>query len=65
MQAMTEKLLDKQDVMEMLGISESSFFRMMKRGELPGFKVGRDWKFTAQDMQRYINVKRKLHGKTV
>jgi len=38
---MTGKLLDVKQVREMLGVSERTIFRLLKTGELTGFKAGR------------------------
>ena len=40
------------------GISESTLFRLLKRKELKGFKVGRIWKFEEEDIKEYIQRQR-------
>jgi len=53
------KLLSVKDVQERLGISESTLFRILKRKELKGFKVGgREWRFEEADIEDYINQQR-------
>ena len=49
---MTE-YLDSRQVMERLQISESTLMRILRRHELTGFKLGREWRFTEQDLQDY------------
>lgn len=51
-------LLDVKQVQERLGISESTLFRLLKKKELKGFKVGRVWKFEEEDIRDYINQQR-------
>ncbi len=51
-------LLNAKDAQERLGISESTLFRLLKRKELKGFKVGRVWKFEEEDIKNYINQQR-------
>ncbi len=51
-------LLNVKEVQERLGISESTLFRLLKRKELKGFKVGRAWKFEEQDIKNYIEKQR-------
>jgi excisionase family DNA binding protein len=52
------KLLNTKQVQERLGISESTLFRLLKRKELKGFKVGRAWKFEEKDIEDYIQQQR-------
>ncbi len=51
-------LLNAKEAQERLGISESTLFRLLKRKELKGFKVGRVWKFEEEDIKNYINQQR-------
>jgi excisionase family DNA binding protein len=52
-------LLSVKDVQERLGISESTLFRLLKRKELKGFKVGgRAWRFEESDIEDYIRRQR-------
>lgn len=52
-------LLDVKQVQERLGISESTLFRMIKKRELKGFKVGgRKWRFEESDIEDYIQRQR-------
>lgn len=50
------KLLTVKEVQERLKISESTLFRMMKRNELKGFRIGggRQWRFEESDVEDYI-----------
>lgn len=47
-------LLNAKQVQERLGISESTFLRMMKNKKLKGFKLGREWRFKESDINAYI-----------
>jgi excisionase family DNA binding protein len=51
-------LLNLKEVQERLGISESTLFRLLKRREIKGFKVGRVWKFEETDIKEYIQQQR-------
>ncbi len=55
---MPSKLLDIQGVRDMLGLSERTVFRLMKSGDLKGFKVGREWRFEESDIEAYIQRQR-------
>jgi len=37
---------------EYLRIHPSTVYRLLKHGLLPGFKVGSDWRFNREDIQR-------------
>ena len=37
-----------------LQVSERTVLRMIDTGELPGFKVGRQWRFREQDIEAYM-----------
>lgn len=51
---MPGQLLGVKQVQEMLGVSERTVFRLIKIGELTGFKVGREWRFDEEDITEYI-----------
>jgi excisionase family DNA binding protein len=51
-------LLNVKEAQERLGISESTLFRLLKRKELKGFKVGRVWKFEESDIANFIQKQR-------
>jgi excisionase family DNA binding protein len=51
-------LLTIKEVQDRLGISESTMFRLLKRKEIKGFKVGRVWKFEEKDIEEYIRQQR-------
>lgn len=57
---MVEKLFNVRQVQEMLGLSERTIFRLIKNGELNGFKVGREWRFQESDLEAYIALQRRL-----
>lgn len=52
-------LLNAKQVQERLGISESTFLRLLKRKDLKGFKVGREWRFEESDINAYIERQRR------
>jgi putative molybdopterin biosynthesis protein len=55
---MPGKLLDIKEVQEALRLSERTVFRLIKSGELKGFKAGRAWRFEESDIQDYIQRQR-------
>jgi len=51
---MDDRLLTLKQVAEYLGVSTITVRRLAKSGELPGFKVGKDWRFQRNDILSYV-----------
>lgn len=49
-----EMLLNVQEAMEFLGISRSTIYRMIKRGDLKAYKVGAEWRFFKKDLIEFV-----------
>jgi excisionase family DNA binding protein len=49
------RLLTSAEVGELLGIHAKTVERMCRRGELPGIRVGRYWRFRAADIEKYVD----------
>ncbi len=56
---MTREMLDIKQLHDVLHLSERTIFRLIKRNELKGFKVGREWRFEQSDIDDYIERQRK------
>ena len=41
------------DVAILLRTHPSTIYRMLKRGEITGFKIGSDWRFNIEDVERW------------
>ncbi|MGH2505938.1 MAG: helix-turn-helix domain-containing protein [Ktedonobacteraceae bacterium] len=59
---MPEKLYDVKQLQEVLGLSERTIFRLLREGDLTGFKAGREWRFTQGDIDMYIESQRRKAG---
>jgi excisionase family DNA binding protein len=55
-----EKLLNSEQTAEILGLHPKVVERMAKRGEVPGFKVGKFWRFKPSALEAW--VRRKLES---
>ncbi|HUO05747.1 MAG TPA: helix-turn-helix domain-containing protein [Candidatus Binataceae bacterium] len=42
------KVLTVNELAEYLRVHRSTIYRMLKRGQLPGFKIGSDWRFNVE-----------------
>ena len=39
-----------------LGVSKDTIYRLVRRGTIPGFKVGRDWRFLPTQVEQALNT---------
>lgn len=51
---MTDEVLTMKEVATLLKIGEKTAYTMAQRGDLPGFKVGGQWRFKRADIDRWI-----------
>jgi len=55
--AMTDQILTLKEVAAYLKLAEKTAYKLAAEGKLPGFKVGRSWRFRREDIQRWIEEK--------
>jgi excisionase family DNA binding protein len=46
-------MLTVTEVADYLKISRSMIYRLLKRGEIPGFRIGSDWRFNVEEINRW------------
>ncbi len=46
-------LLTLENVAEYLRVHPSTIYRLLKKKQLPAFKVGRDWRFNPESIDRW------------
>ncbi len=46
-------LLTLENVAEYLRVHPSTIYRLLKKKQLPAFKVGRDWRFNRESIDRW------------
>jgi excisionase family DNA binding protein len=49
-----EKPVGAEETAKMLGVTPRTVTRLAERGEIPGFRVGKLWKFRPSDIREYI-----------
>jgi excisionase family DNA binding protein len=47
-------ILTVSEVSEYLRIHPTTLYRLLRRHQLPGFKIGNDWRISAQAMNRWL-----------
>ena len=50
----TDEVLTIKEVATLLKIAERTAYMMVQRGDLPGFKVGGQWRFKRKDIDAWI-----------
>lgn len=61
METMTRKeILTREEVMEILKIGRSTFYKLLQTGELKGFKEGNKYKVPAESIEEYINKRMQI-----
>lgn len=51
---LSEEPIGTEEAAKMLGVTPRTVARLAEHGEIPGFRVGRLWKFRPSDIQEYI-----------
>jgi excisionase family DNA binding protein len=49
-----DQALTVREVAQLLQVDEKTVYRLVRKGELPGFKVAGAWRFTRPDLQQWI-----------
>lgn len=47
------KVLTVKELSNYLRVHPSTIYRLLKKGQLPGFKVGSDWRFNIEAIDRW------------
>jgi excisionase family DNA binding protein len=55
-------VLTVKDLSNYLKVHPSTIYRLLKTGQLPAFKVGSDWRFNVEDIERWRVEREKKAG---
>ena len=58
---MTERTLTIKELAKYLSVTERTIYNLLERGELPGFKVGANWRFRKEDIDKWIEDNKKMN----
>jgi len=47
------KYLTVEELSDLLQIHRGTIYRLLKEGKLPGFRLGSDWRFSAEEIERW------------
>jgi excisionase family DNA binding protein len=48
------KVLTIPEVSEYLRVSRQTIYRLLRRGDIPAFRIGGDWRFNIEDLGHWI-----------
>lgn len=57
MDANSESLMTLKEVAEYLRLSEDKVYKMAQAGEIPCFKIGKQWRFRRSEIDRWLRVR--------
>ena len=49
-----ERWLSVEEIAKHLGVSKETIYRWVEKGKIPSHKVGRQWKFKASEVDRWV-----------
>src|SRR5882724_11743905 len=55
--AVPSKLMTVQELSEYLHVHKSTIYRMLRQREFPGFRIGSDWRFNIEAVDRWVQSK--------
>ena len=58
----TERLLTAEEVSQILGVSRSKAYMMMRQREIPTITIGKNVRVTCEDLDKYITKNRSYNG---
>ncbi len=59
----TEEPIGAEEAAKMLGVTSRTVIKLAERREIPGFRVGKLWKFYPSDIREYIDQQRRGNDK--
>lgn len=54
-------VLTVKELADLLQVHPSTIYRMLREGVLPGFKIGSDWRFNRDSIDRWIRSRPQGH----
>jgi excisionase family DNA binding protein len=46
------KVMTVRELSEYFGVHRATIYKLLRKGELPAFRIGTDWRFNAEDVDR-------------
>lgn len=58
MRTIMESAITVRDVAVLLNVDEKTVYRLVQKGDLPGFKVSGSWRFQRPDLEAWIAARK-------
>jgi len=58
------KYLTVDELSDLLQVHKSTIYRLLKERKLPGFRVGSDWRFNVEEVERWLRGQTNSSGQT-
>ena len=49
-----DEVLTIKEICDLLQVNQSTLYKLVRRGSIPGFRVGSDWRFRRDVIERWI-----------
>jgi excisionase family DNA binding protein len=56
------KVLTLEEVAEFLRVHPSTIYRLLRRHDIPAFKLGADWRFNQESIERWVRERESAAG---
>lgn len=60
---LSSRIVTVKDLAAYLRCHQSTIYRLIKRADLPAFKIGSDWRFKVEDVDRWCRSRTAGHHK--
>jgi excisionase family DNA binding protein len=55
---LANRMLTAQELAVYLRVNRSTVYRLLKKGELPGFRIGSEWRFRTDEVDRWFRQRK-------
>jgi len=55
------EILTVEEVAEFLKVHAATIYKLLKRREIPAFRVGADWRFHAVQIEEWVKFRTRVH----
>jgi excisionase family DNA binding protein len=52
--ALDHEILTVKDICEILRVNQSTIYKLVREGRIPGFRIGSDWRFLKEGIVRWM-----------
>ena len=49
-----DEVLTMKEICDLLHVNQSTVYKLVRRGSIPGFRVGSDWRFRRDVIERWM-----------